>query len=155
MNIGIAARSNQENGISGDEALFENLEGQILLGVIDGLGHGPQAKVAAEKAVSCIRLNITLPLAEILQSCDEALRDSRGAAIGLALVSFTRVELTYLGIGNTRIRLLGEKTRTLLSMPGIVGAGTWTANAQTIPYRPSCPLSSRLPNTTTATSGNR
>ena len=136
MDIGAVVLALDPDSASGDAVLVEELGGRILLGVFDGLGHGPMAKEASEAGLACVRSNLARPLPEIMQACDAALRATRGAAAGLATIDSAKGELAYIGVGNTRIRVLGDgrDEPVLLSTPGIVGAGIGAPQAQAAPY---------------------
>jgi len=96
-----------------------------LLAIIDGLGHGQEAFEAAQLALAFIEGHPTWPLPELLQGLDEALRGSRGAAIGLVRLGHQHLE--HAGVGNTRaLCWQGSQRRHLPSQPGIVGSGLRT-----------------------------
>ena len=106
--------------------------GSGWLVVVDGLGHGPLAAQAADLALACIHQAVADrrcagdPLA-LLDLIDQALRPSRGAAVGLAWWSGDG-RLSHTGLGNTRFlcwrRVHGEsQVQRLPSRYGIVGDG--------------------------------
>lgn len=108
--------------------------GVVWLLVIDGLGHGPHAAKAAHAARDHLQLALEEPgwvgrPAAALADLEPALRETRGAAVGLACVHGG--ELVHAGIGNTRCRLWrGGQMRGLHSVYGIAGAfGSHTAGA--------------------------
>lgn len=94
--------------------------------VVDGLGHGPPAALAAQAAMNHLLVTLTDPdllgqPAAALAGLEPALRDTRGAAVGLVCVQ--RGELVHAGIGNTRCRLWrGGHMKGLHSVYGIAGA---------------------------------
>ena len=99
-----------------------------LATVIDGLGHGPEAADAAERALSCVRqVNRGESLIEMLKRCHTALVGSRGAVMNLASFDSEEGTMTWLGIGNVEGRLLLRNTQSgyvrqnLLLRPGVVG----------------------------------
>ena len=63
------------------------------------------------------------PLPVIFSGCNTAIRDTRGAAIAVALLSPDLRRLTYASVGNVRTLIQGERLQRLPSTPGIVGAG--------------------------------
>lgn len=123
MKVGVVIAPNPEDGISGDAIVHEVIGNAVLLGGVDGLGHGPEAEIAAQAAVESILENKTSNLASILRKCDEALMGTRGAAISLVLVDRTESILTHAGIGNVTIYLIGEKRKHIRNSPGFVGGG--------------------------------
>lgn len=108
-------------------ALPDGRSGHWLL-VVDGLGHGPAAALAAECALHTLQARaaepglLGRPLA-MLQQLDQALRPTRGAAIGLAWLADGR--LHHAGVGNTRVvRCRGSEVLRLPSRYGVVGDGS-------------------------------
>lgn len=90
--------------------------------VADGLGHGPDAAVASAEAVRIFALHAGASGADILAAAHEALRHTRGAAIGLAQVRPGAGELSFTGVGNIGgVALTPQGSRSLVSHAGIVG----------------------------------
>jgi negative regulator of sigma-B (phosphoserine phosphatase) len=102
-------------------------EGGVLLAVIDGLGHGPEAAAASRLAARVLTSEASLDPVELMVRCHEALRGSRGAAALLvSLVDATRT-FAWAGIGNVEgicvRRTTGPKVvrEALVSLAGVVG----------------------------------
>jgi hypothetical protein len=92
----------------------------ILL--VDGLGHGDNAATAANAAVR--ELATGLDATALLTRMHGALRPTRGAAAAIARWNRHTGVLQYAGIGNIAATILVEgETRSLVSMPGILGHG--------------------------------
>jgi anti-sigma regulatory factor (Ser/Thr protein kinase) len=90
--------------------------------VADGLGHGPAAAAAAAAAVRAFQAHAGDPAADILAAAHAAMRQTRGAALGIAEVRPSRGELTFTGVGNIGgTILIPGASRSLVSQPGIVG----------------------------------
>ena len=135
MQYGIVLKANPDDGISGDAIIQEDLGGTMLLGGIDGLGHGPHARIAAQTALDVIKENMTQPLDVICNLCDQAMKDTRGAAMSLVLVNHELENLTYVAVGNVTIHVLGARRKQLLNTPGIVGGRLRTVNVNTEPFK--------------------
>jgi hypothetical protein len=108
----------------GDTFLIELLErepaGALLVAVVDGLGHGNEAGVAAHAAARTVLGHRELPLDDILRHCDQQLHPTRGAAMALLrLEADGRGE--FCGIGNIDVQSLAGKPAGLFCLPGIVG----------------------------------
>jgi len=90
--------------------------------VVDGLGHGEDAEVAAragEKAFAAIPFAAPVLL---LEDMHHAMNGTRGGAAAIARFDGERDALTFLGIGNIGASLIAlDKSRGLASHPGIVG----------------------------------
>ncbi|MFC3349133.1 SpoIIE family protein phosphatase [Streptomyces echinoruber] len=115
---------------SGDAWAWVRAGERLTLMLADGLGHGPAAARASGAAARAVHRFAHLRPAELLRRLDEALRDTRGAAVAVAQVEEDGREsggegggvLRFAGIGNIGARLReGDGWRPLLSRPGIVG----------------------------------
>jgi len=107
----------------GDAVGFWQLDGTTVLYVIDGLGHGPKAEAAAQAAIASLEPQATKSFQKIFSDADEALRSTRGVAMGVARIDESSGLLTYAGIGNTRIVFGKQRMKSFYSSPGIVGGG--------------------------------
>ncbi len=117
--VGLAAPGEQ---VSGDGWGWHEADGRVSLLVADGLGHGPDAAVAADTAVTGLAgLRGDSPAAT-LTTLHDALRSTRGAAAALASFSATDTGLRYAGAGNICGRLIsGVSDRSLMSQHGTLG----------------------------------
>ena len=86
--------------VSGDRAVVAEADGLVLVAVIDGLGHGPDAAHASLVAAHVIEAAPELPLDDLVTTCHEQLRRTRGAVLSIASFSLARGAMTWLGIGN-------------------------------------------------------
>ena len=118
-----ATRPYPRETANGDAWHVDRLEHTTRIALIDGLGHGPDAALAAQRAVVCLRNYPDLSPSDALRVCHAALSGSRGAALSIALVdSYTR-RLTYAGVGNVEALLwvAGRQSRPI-AYRGIIGA---------------------------------
>jgi serine/threonine protein phosphatase PrpC len=92
----VAARSLESE--SGDQYLVREMPSRVLVAVVDGLGHGPEAAAAAKAAVAVLDGCDDASLARLVTRCHENLRGTRGAVLSLA--SIEPGNLTWLGVGN-------------------------------------------------------
>lgn len=102
----------------------------ILLAVADGLGHGPMAAQAAGLALETIDTVRDCALPAIFNACDEALRNTRGVALGLIRVWPTQQRFEQVCVGNIRAVWAHHSVcnthvheRRLGASRGIVGGG--------------------------------
>ena len=107
--------------VSGDAALAVEQEGGVFLAIVDVLGHGPQAHAVAERVAAYLRENAGPDLLGLMRRLHELLRGALGAAVGLAYLDATSGRLSYVGVGNTRLRRLGSADTRLVSRDGTVG----------------------------------
>lgn len=121
--------------ICGDSFVVETVEGALVAAVIDGLGHGYESWVAAEKAVEVIRANIDLGVHEILMRCHQELRPTRGAAVGVL-----RVEESgngeFCGVGNIEVQALNGQAPSVFCLAGIVGHNFRTSKVMPFQMKP-------------------
>jgi len=123
---GVAGRPVPGDSASGDVYLVEQRPSGVLVAVVDGVGHGPAAAEAAERAVDVLRAHPEEPLAGLVQRCDRALEGARGAVMSLAEFHGNG-ELSWLGVGNVEGVLLRieagtlAKPECLLLRGGVVG----------------------------------
>ena len=97
---GIATRRRRGEAMNGDLGVVAVLPEGLLVAAIDGLGHGGEAARAAREAGEVVRERATEDLVPLIESCHHALRNTRGAVIGLAFMSHLRRTMTWLGVGN-------------------------------------------------------
>lgn len=91
--------------------------------VADGLGHGQFAHQAASAAGEVFEENAHREPDELLSRLHDALNGTRGAAISVARLDFTRREVRFCGIGNvTGLIHDGVHAYHMVSQPGIVGS---------------------------------
>ncbi len=88
----------------------------------DGLGHGPDAAVAANLAVEIFKKNALRNPAELVFLIHEGLRSTRGAAVAVAEVDYAASLVRYAGLGNLAGLIVSEgSSRHLASYNGTAG----------------------------------
>ena len=118
---GFAAKALQGDEC-GDSGITLEQKGILLCAVIDGVGHGPNAAIAAVTAKNYIEANSEAPLTEILQGVHEVLKSTQGAVACLCRIELKSGQLTMAGIGNITCRIFrGLDSERLLSREGILG----------------------------------
>jgi phosphoserine phosphatase RsbX len=103
---GVATRSHSGPGAFGDLYLVKAFANGILVAVVDGLGQGNQAAVAARTAVSVLRKYASDSVISLVKRCHRTLMMSRGAVITLARLDLHAKNLNWLGVGNVEGVLL-------------------------------------------------
>ena len=118
---GVAAKALQGDQC-GDSGITLEQKGILLCAVIDGVGHGPNAAIAADTAKNYIEANAEAPLTEILQGVHEVLKSTQGAVACLCRIDLNSGQLSMAGIGNITCRIFrGLDSERLLSRDGILG----------------------------------
>jgi phosphoserine phosphatase RsbX len=113
--------------VSGDRCLIEAFPGGVLVGAVDGLGHGEEAAQAAIRAVSVLAEDAGAPLTTLFARCHARLARTRGVVMSLAAFGESHGRLTWLGVGNvegTLIRADAQArppTESILLLGGVVG----------------------------------
>jgi anti-sigma regulatory factor (Ser/Thr protein kinase) len=120
--VGLIGRAYPGERISGDHALWIWSEEALVVGVADGLGHGPEAREAADLAMERMRERPLLAPEHILDHCDVGLRGTRGAAMGIVRLERRSGALSQVCMGNIatlvcrpgRVEIMG-------CSPGVLG----------------------------------
>lgn len=121
MKFGIASRPILGLNVNGDAYVTEEWNGQTLVAVLDGLGHGEEACMASARAKEYILENRTKDVEQLILGLHADLHATRGIAIGLAKIDRTTNQLFFCGIGNIEARIIGEPPMHPISLEGIVG----------------------------------
>jgi len=111
---------------SGDAHLVLPLGDCVLLALVDGLGHGPQAAAAAKAAVALLAAAPPDPV-EALTRCHVGLRGTRGVVLTGVWIDVSRDLVTWLAVGDIQGALVhrnaagGVHRHAILGGAGIVG----------------------------------
>jgi negative regulator of sigma-B (phosphoserine phosphatase) len=125
----------------GDQYLVKELPDSTLIAVVDGLGHGVNAALAAKKAIQVLDDYATESVEKLFKLCNEALKETRGAAMTIAKLSL-QYKLTYMGVGNVtgiywKFNQFNQLKQTLFSLEnGIVGTQLPPMQAEEITMSP-------------------
>jgi anti-sigma regulatory factor (Ser/Thr protein kinase) len=108
--------------VCGDAWMVTAESDRIRTIVCDGLGHGALAAEAAHAAVGAIASRRNGSIVSALESANDALRSTRGAAVAVADLDTARGVLRYCGVGNINGAIVHSRGRTgLVSSNGTVG----------------------------------
>jgi negative regulator of sigma-B (phosphoserine phosphatase) len=130
IDVGVAHRVLAGERESGDAWVLAPYDGGMLIAVIDGLGHGPEAAHAAQLARGALHDEPRADVAALIHECHTALRHSRGAVMTLVQIDLPGPTMTWIGVGNVDGRLVrghGSQERAsraneaVLLMGGVVG----------------------------------
>ncbi|MDR5796903.1 ATP-binding protein/SpoIIE family protein phosphatase [Caballeronia sp. LZ008] len=142
LTYGVVNLPLQTGTVSGDAWSVYAHDGEFTVLVADGLGHGPLANVAAIEAAKALAANGDQALDRIMEAANEALRPTRGAAVGIArmpaFASMPGMAVSFAGIGNISASVWTEGThKHLVSHSGIVGHAARRAQIFDVPYPPN------------------
>lgn len=104
--------------------------------MVDGVGHGREASLAADKACVAILSMSDKPLKQIVAFCEESLADTRGVAISFVRQTPSRNMIEYVGVGNVESYVVCDRRIIpLTKKPGIFGnrRRNFEIKSQTIP----------------------
>jgi phosphoserine phosphatase RsbX len=121
----------------GDRYLVVSSERNVLMAVVDGLGHGDEAAAAAKIAIDILEANPRDDLVTLFRRAHDALRKSRGVVMSIASLQGDDATLTWMGVGNVEGLLLrarpDAKKESLLIRAGLLGASLPNLEPCTIP----------------------
>ena len=142
LDLGLAQRAKTGETVSGDMHLVQSFPEGTLVAVVDGLGHGEEAAVAAKAAVESLAARPGRSPHVLFKTCHEALQLTRGAALTLASFNHLDGTLTWLGVGNVEAVLLradptiAPAREYVLQHGGVVGLQMPPLRAFSVPYEP-------------------
>ena len=120
-----AARPLAGERVSGDGHVVAPFPGGVLLAVVDALGHGTDAEVAARMAVETLQRHCGNPVDSLVKECHERLRRTRGVAAAIASIDLRSVRLSWISIGNVESMIVPADSdsprRSIIQLGGIVG----------------------------------
>ena len=124
---------------SGDLHVVLPFPDGVLVTLMDGLGHGPEAAFAACAAVPVLEAHAAEPVLAVVQRCHEALRKTRGVVMSVASFSRSDAAMSWIGVGNVEGTLLRSRTtgnladEALVTRGGVVGYNLPPLRAKTVP----------------------
>ena len=127
IDIGVAQVAHAGEIRSGDRCVVKTVAERTLIGVIDGVGHGPEAALAADAAVEILETFAGESVSQLMQRCHERLRCTRGAAITLIVLDAAANAAEWVGAGNVAAVVSQtehgkRRCRELLIRSGIAGS---------------------------------
>ena len=105
----------------GDVVVVAPAGEDILVALIDGLGHGPEAARAAEAAGEFLRANSKRPLEPLFEACSAAIATTRGVAMAVLRIVNEPFVLEHAGVGNVALRVITREPVNAVPYPGVVG----------------------------------
>lgn len=136
LTVGVASAAVKGETVSGDGWAVEADERRTILLVVDGLGHGPTANVAASEAIRLFRANARYSPGTIVQALHDGLRSTRGAAVAITEIVHDTGVVRFSGIGNIGASILAPDSvpRHLVSHAGTVGHTVRKVDEFTYPW---------------------
>lgn len=138
----VASRAIPGQAVSGDLHVVAPHAHGVLMGVVDGLGHGDDATRAAQAAVQVLTEHAGESVITLVHRCHRALQDTRGAVMTLVSINAGDDTATMLGVGNVEAAVLhahpqGLRAReSVLLRGGVVGYQLPALHASFVPFAP-------------------
>ena len=122
LSVGACTRSRNGETVNGDAYFVHSRGPRTLVGVIDGIGHGPAAHAAAQAALDFLRGRADGPLPALFTGVARRCRTTRGVVMALARVDESRRRLRFASVGNIEGRTEpGGPSRRFVVRRGILG----------------------------------
>ena len=119
---GVILQEKSGEAVCGDAWTVLPARGRIVVFVVDGLGHGPDAAAAARAAIESAEKNAHREASEIMDAVHGAMRPTRGGAGAVALLKPESELCVFCGIGNIAASIRGDGvTRSMVSHNGTLG----------------------------------
>ena len=121
--VAILGRPYGDEDVSGDDATCVRLGDDLILCVVDGLGHGELAREASARATAVVQQSVSgIDLEELLSNCHSALQGTRGAVMSVMRFERTSGLIEHVCVGDIGAQLSRYREADRLSCRrGIVG----------------------------------
>jgi len=120
--IGAVSRPHPQFKTNGDAFIIKHWDKSVLVGVIDGLGHGQSAHRAAQAARNYVMAHYDQQLRDIFRGTDRACRATRGVVMALARFDWGQSKITLGSVGDILIRVINSpKKMSFIIRRGIIG----------------------------------
>ncbi len=127
LEVGIASYILPGQSESGDRYIVKQFDEGALIGVIDGLGHGNEAAIAAKAAVKVLEQFAHEPTISLIRRAHEELKSTRGVVMSIARFNISENTMTWSSVGNVEGVLFRADRNTVpnreivLLRAGVVG----------------------------------
>lgn len=122
LDCGVATRAYPGKEVNGDAFVIEPWNKSVLVGVIDGVGHGPLAHQAAQAARKYVEDHANQPLKAIFRGVGRVCHATQGVVMALAAFDWAQARLTFASVGNVEARLFGAAERVnFIVRRGVLG----------------------------------
>jgi len=121
LSIGSAQRPARGERVCGDGFVVIDQPDATVIGVADGLGHGPLAAKASNAFCEYLRAHPDLEPEAALLGAHDAIRETRGVAGVVLRINKHTDRLDFAGVGNIEVRTISAEPIKPVSVPGVVG----------------------------------
>lgn len=135
LEVAVVSEPIRGEEVCGDGWGVRDVAGDILLMVVDGLGHGVLAAEAARQAEQILAESKESSPLRIINDTHLALRATRGAAEAIAKIDTQRGLLNFVGVGNICASIVTpDSSRGLASHNGTLGGTVERLQEFTVPW---------------------
>ncbi|WP_282156220.1 PP2C family serine/threonine-protein phosphatase [Cytobacillus gottheilii] len=120
----------------GDSYYYVATDEYYICVLADGLGSGQYANEASAAVTDIVEKHHNLDVDSLMNLCNQALLQKRGAAVSICKFSFAEKELTYSCVGNIRFFLYSQSEKLTYPLPvtGYLSGRKQTFNTQRFKY---------------------
>lgn len=122
LEIGAASRPKTAGDANGDSFILKRWNDTVLVGVIDGLGHGERAHKAAMAAKEYVESHYDSPISSIFEGTERVCRGTRGVVMALARFDLVAATVTVGSVGNIAIKTDSEEGLGTIPRRGVLGS---------------------------------
>ncbi len=121
VQVGVETRPKLGEQVCGDAYLVVPVGANQLVGIVDGVGHGPEAAVVADRFISHVLGDPAAALDAIFDGARTVLAGSRGVAATLLRIDTNAGCLEFAGIGNVNLVAHAANPSRPAPQAGIIG----------------------------------
>jgi len=137
LEFGVATRARTGETVNGDAFVSHRWGTTALVGIIDGLGHGPLAFRAAQTARLYVESHAQQPLRAIFSGTNHSCRATNGVVMALARFDWRRETMSFAAVGNIESRVFaGPRKLNFIVRRGVIGLNAPEAVVTEHPWRP-------------------
>lgn len=120
--VGVASRPKSPGDPNGDAFVIKRWADNVLVGVIDGVGHGRPAHTAATAAKQYIETHFDQSFASIFRGIERSCTGTRGVVLALARFNWRDETLTFASVGNISYTVAAPDSPHLVTRRGVLGS---------------------------------
>jgi anti-sigma regulatory factor (Ser/Thr protein kinase) len=105
VEVAVMGRPYPGEAISGDDAVFFDSESTFIAGVADGMGHGPDARKASNRAIEGLSTKLERNLEEIVIALNQEVSGTHGCAMGIIRFDKKTGEAECVSLGDVHSHL--------------------------------------------------
>ncbi|WCM18319.1 ATP-binding protein/SpoIIE family protein phosphatase [Paraburkholderia bryophila] len=134
--VGVKATPKSGQDVCGDAWGVRRVNGKLWATLLDGLGHGPMAAEASNRAVGVfLQADPADQPADVLRRAHQGIKSTRGAVMAVAMFDADQRVLSFAGVGNiVGIVTGGDEAQHLISTDGTVGYNMRTVRPSEAPW---------------------